>query len=196
MKKAADPFVLPWLLVGILLGGCSPKPPVSFTSPTGGYSFKVPASYEVETTTTTAQMPLLRRSLQVTTHFAGRMTTHPVFMTGHADLPGEVESNQVNSLLLSFIDACGVGSDRPLEEQKFYKVNGYPALEGVTHFRVKGGLWVRDGIKDSPFTGRCVVILAKDRLILMFFGVMEAWKFDSPEGPAFFNSLEIQDRTP
>ena len=196
MNKGAGSFLPPWLLVGILLGGCSPKPPVTFTSPTGGYSFKVPASYEIVTKTATEQLDLLRQPLQVTTHFAGRTTNLPMFITGHADLPREVESSQVNRLLLSFMDACGVGSDRPLGEQKVYKVNGYPALEGVTHFRVKGGLWVRDGIKDSPMIGRCVVILAKDRLILMYFGVMEAWKFDSPEGPAFFNSLEIKERTP
>ena len=184
------------LLVGLLLSACSPKPPVTFTSPTGNYSFQLPASFEVSTETATDTSPVLHKPLQVTTHFAARTTDLPVYMTGHADLPGEVDPEQALVLLESFVDACGVGSDRPLGERKITKVKGYTALEGITHFRVKGGLWVRDHVKDSPFSGRCIVILAKDRLILMFFGHMEAWKLNSPEGDAFFNSLQIQERTP
>ena len=177
------------LLASVLLalGACSRKP-VVFSSPTGGYSVRLPATHgEVKTRTYAAPgaEPLL-----VTEHRAALGTTDYVFMTEHVDLPEvTIQPGEERRFLRMIVNAWVAKLRGNVEEIRDVTFDGRPALECVTTLQIPVGLFPEAAFQNSPFNRRSRILLIQNRLIALHFGVIERWKLDHAAGKDFFDSF-------
>jgi len=186
--------VVRMLAVTAVLGavGCSRQPPWVFTSPTGGYSLKLPATHEkgkVETETFKADVQ--KMPVEITLHFSARKTDEGVYMMAHADLTEAIDPAQSENILWAFITQCKLRGDHEPEESREFKLGDCPAVEGIVHTRIVQALFTKDRKQENPLVGRVRAILAKNRMILQYYGHMETWKVKDSDGQEFLDSLVL-----
>jgi hypothetical protein len=178
------------ILTALSLGACSKKT-VSFTSPTGHYSVRLPASH-ASVKTSTFVLPIRFRKIPVTAHWSTLTTEDFVFEMDHLELPPEamLPGDQPVPLLKEVLGVWCVDLKATQEgEPRPITFAGYPAIESVLRFDLGMAPYIGGTFKTTPINFRSRALLDKNRIIIISFGMMSRWQLDAAEGTDFFNSF-------